>query len=325
MANRLFKISLDHLIGFIKTKTKRQYYSKKQKLQYKKLEILEKKFTLFFKNDLQKCIKIKNILDDFRSKLTNTDFLKFYTELNYDLQIKELLSNRDQTFLYNNDLNSEIFFTDIQYFTQFYKSSCFNLDFLNLSNHYLNLYEKDEIKNVKIQFINNLYEDERYISVKNSKNSLKNTLDTDNMYFSNFINTQKTFDNSNRFLRSKKLPFHSSNSKNYSLESKNPMKKSDVLKNINSNIYFPNFNGDFMQSIYSNPNKALRSKISFSDSSINISNDFLNSKNNVKINSLETTSNNIYFSNFFDYSKPKNTTEKAIHKKNNHIFDHSNL
>lgn len=303
MANELFKINLGHLIGFIKTKTQKQYYSKKQKLQ-NKLKILEENFVKFFKIDIQKCDKkIKNILDDIRSKLTNPNFLKSYSELNYDLQIKELLSNKNQTFVYNDKLNSEIFFTNIQYFTQFYKSSHFNLDFLNLSNHYLNLYDKDEIKNVKIKCISNLYEnDESHISVKNSKNSFKNTF---NMHFSSLMDAKNISNDSNKFLRSKRPLFHSSKFKNYYLESKSQIKESNAIENK----YSQNFINNFMQSIYS-PNKAL-SEISFLGSKDKLSS---NSKNQInKCNFLE---NNIHSSKFIeDYMQSIYNPNKALRSK----------
>lgn len=293
------------MIGFIKTKTQKQYYSKKQKLQYKRLKILKEEFECFFKEDIIqtkkniKKIKDKNILDDIRLKLTNPFFLESYSKLNYDLQIKELSSYKSQNFLYNDELNSEIFFTDIQYFNQFYKSSYFNLDFLNLSNHYLNLYGKNEIKNVKIQSFSNQHKNGTLICFKNKRYSLKfedsiknNTSNINNTYFSNFMTNYRKniLDDSNKFLRSKRSFFDSTNLKNYVPKSENIIEKSNIPENINE--YFSNFMTNHGQEdIFDNSIKFFNSTY--------LKNDSLKFESLLqKSNTLENANNNAYFSNF---------------------------
>jgi hypothetical protein len=239
LTKSFFNINLNFLVGtFIKTKTIKQYYSKKQKLQPKKLNNLKEIFENFYKNNIEqikeniKNRKVKfqshfnNILDDIRSKLLDMSFLNFYSEKTItNHQIKELLTNKFQTFLYTNEPDLEIFFTDIQYFTKFYKQKYFNLDFLSLANHYLKFYGKAEIKNVITQFESFTSKNDLYI------------LSTKNAKFNHLKLSNHGLNQNNLCIFDEK---YVENSKVNSLKSvKNNKNKSDDFKN--NEIYFSRF------------------------------------------------------------------------------------
>ncbi len=210
MINSLFNIKFGPLLRYIKTKSSTQFYSKKQKLEIgtNKLKQLKTFLETFYEKEIIKnknnievtqnskkqiCkVYLNELILSFKALLTNNSFKDLYSKnVRKQDQIDILSENECQEYLYNKEMNTEIILSNIEYFTCLYDGDALNFDFLSLANHYLKLYGKEEVKNVKI--VNHEFSLKENNDSKLEEVPIVNVKENDNIIYGNdcFENVKK--------------------------------------------------------------------------------------------------------------------------------------